>query len=111
MSSDQKSSDQMNSDQMNLDLWSILIKTKQVVSQLPFARTLLVCVCGLGRVSCAVEYTCHMPGRTTRKCKETLLQVRERLQREQANRTSKRIRELLGSGHSDSESESSECLS
>ncbi len=44
MSSDQKSSDQMNSDQMNLDLWSILIKTKQVVSQLPFARTLLVCV-------------------------------------------------------------------
>jgi hypothetical protein len=96
----------MNSDQMNLDPWSILIKTKQVVSQLPFARTLLVC--GLGRLSCAVVYTCHMPGRTTRKCKETLLQVRERLQREQANRTSKRIRELLGSGYSDPESDSDE---
>jgi len=66
------------------------------------------CVCGLGRLSCVVVYTCHMPGRTTRKCKETLLQVRERLQREQANRTSKRIRELLGSGHSDSESDSEE---
>ena len=96
----------MNSDQMNLDPWSILIKTKQVVSQLPFARTLLVC--SLGRLSCAVVYTCHMPGRTTRKCKETLLQVRERLQREQANRTSKRIRELLGSGYSDPESDSDE---
>jgi hypothetical protein len=67
-----------------------------------------LCVCGLGRLSCAVEHTCHMPGRTTRKCKETLLQVRERLQREQANRTSKRIRELLGSGNSDTESDSEE---
>ena len=38
-----------------------------------------------------------MPGRTTgkRKCKETLTQVRERLTREQTNRTNKRIRELL----------------
>jgi hypothetical protein len=71
-------------------------------------QELCLCVCGLGRLSCAVKYTCHMPGRTTRKCKETLLQVRERLQREQANRTSKRIRELLGSGHSDSESDSEE---
>ena len=49
-----------------------------------------------------------MPGRTTRKCKETLLQVRERLTREQANRTSKRVRELLGSRDSESESDSEE---
>ena len=49
-----------------------------------------------------------MPGRTTRKCKETLLQVRERLTREQANRTSKRIKELLDLRDSDSESDSEE---
>jgi hypothetical protein len=49
-----------------------------------------------------------MPGRTTRKCKETLLQVRERLTREQANRTSKRISELLDSRDSSSESDSEE---
>ena len=36
-----------------------------------------------------------MPGRTTRRCKETLLQVKERLTREQANRTRQRISELL----------------
>ncbi len=36
-----------------------------------------------------------MPGRTTRKCKETLLQVKERLTREQATRTRNRIKELL----------------
>jgi hypothetical protein len=47
-----------------------------------------------------------MSGRTTRKCKETLLQVRERLKREQANRTSKRIKELLDSVNSDSGSDS-----
>ena len=49
-----------------------------------------------------------MSGRTTRKCKETLLQVRERLKKEQANKTSKRIKELLDSGNSDSESDSEE---
>jgi hypothetical protein len=49
-----------------------------------------------------------MPGRTTRKCKETLLQVRERLTREQANRTSKRIRELLGNKEDSSDSDSEE---
>ncbi len=40
-----------------------------------------------------------MPSRTTgkSKCKETLQQVKERLIREQANRTSKRIKELLDS--------------
>ena len=49
-----------------------------------------------------------MPDRTIgkRKCKETLTQVRDRLTREQANRTNKRIRELLeGGDSSDSDSE------
>ena len=51
-----------------------------------------------------------MPSRTTgkRKCKETLLQVRERLTREQANRTNKRIRELLDRKEESSDSESEE---
>ena len=49
-----------------------------------------------------------MSGRTTRKCKETLLQAKERLKREQANRTSKRVRELLDSRDRDSESDSDE---
>ena len=80
---------------------------KQVVSQLPFARPLLACL-SFGRVSCVVGCPCHMPGRTTRKCKETLLQVKERLTREQANRTSKRISELLDSRDSSSESDSEE---
>ncbi len=53
---------------------------------------------------------CHMPGRTTgkRKCKETLTQVKERLTREQANRTSKRIRELLDRKEDSSDSDSEE---
>ncbi len=47
-------------------------------------------VCVFGRVSYLVCCLYHMPGRTTRKCKETLLQVRER----QANeRTSKQNKE------------------
>jgi hypothetical protein len=52
----------------------------------------------------------HMSCRTTRKCKETLLQVRERLTREQANRTKKRVRELLDLSEdgSDSDSEGSQ---
>ena len=49
-----------------------------------------------------------MPSRTTRKCKETLLQVRERLTREQANRTSKRVRELLSNREDSSDSDSEE---
>jgi hypothetical protein len=51
-----------------------------------------------------------MPSRTTgkRKCKETLQQVRERLTREQANRTSKRIRELLDTKEESSDSDSDE---
>jgi hypothetical protein len=47
-----------------------------------------------------------MPGRTTRKCKETLLQVKERLTREQAIRTRNRIKDLLDlKDNSDSDSE------
>ena len=61
-----------------------------------------------GRVSCLVSFLCHMPGRTTRKCKETLLQVKERLTREQANRTRNRIKELLNYRESDSDSDSEE---
>ena len=61
-----------------------------------------------GRVSCLVSSLRHMPGRTTRKCKETLLQVKERLKREQANRTSKRVRELLGNREDSSDSDSEE---
>jgi hypothetical protein len=51
-----------------------------------------------------------MPGRTTgkRKCKETITQVRERLTREQANRTSRRIRELLDNREDSSDSDSEE---
>ena len=51
-----------------------------------------------------------MPGRTTGKCKckETLTQVRERLTREQANRTRKRIKELLDTKDLSSDSDSEE---
>ena len=51
-----------------------------------------------------------MHGRTTRKCKETIQQVKERLVREQANRTKKRVEELLDLREegSDSDSEKSE---
>ncbi len=47
---------------------------------------------------------------TTRKCKETVQQVKERLVREQANRTKKRVEEILGSREerSDSDSEGSQ---
>ena len=48
----------------------------------------------------------YMPGLTTRKCKETLTQVRERLTREQANRTRNRVRELLNQSEEESDSES-----
>jgi hypothetical protein len=47
-----------------------------------------------------------MPGRTTRKCKETLLQVKERFTREQAIRTRDRIKELLDLRDNDSDSDS-----
>ena len=61
-----------------------------------------------GRVSCLVSFLCHMPGCTTRKCKETLLQVKERLTREQANRTRNRIKELRNSRDNCSDSDSEE---
>ena len=53
---------------------------------------------------------CRMPSRTTGKsrCKETLLQVRERLTREQADRTNKRIKELLAGKEDSSDSDSEE---
>ena len=60
----------------------------------------------LGRVSCLVSYPCHMSGRATRKCKETVQQVKQRLTREQANRTKKRQKELLDLRESDSDSDS-----
>ncbi len=51
-----------------------------------------------------------MPSRTTgkRKCKETLSQVKERQTREQAHRTSRRIRELLEAKEESSDSDSDE---
>jgi len=49
-----------------------------------------------------------MPGRTTRKCKETLLQVKERLTREQAIRTRNRIKDLLNLREIGSDSDSEE---
>ncbi len=51
-----------------------------------------------------------MPSRTTRKCKETIQQVKERLRREQKERTNKRVKELLDlrKRGSDSDSEGSQ---
>jgi hypothetical protein len=72
---------------------------------------ILACVCAClwsCVLSCLVGHPRHMPGCTTRKCKETLLQVRERLTREQTNRTSKRIRELLDTKDLSSDSDSEE---
>jgi hypothetical protein len=60
----------------------------------------------LGRVSCLVFYPCHMSGRATRKCKETAQQVKQRLTREQANRTKKRVKEILDLREDDSDSDS-----
>jgi hypothetical protein len=57
-------------------------------------------------VSSLVAPSVCMSGRKTRKCKETLLQVKERLTREQRNRTEKRVRELLGPEEIDSDSDS-----
>jgi hypothetical protein len=51
-----------------------------------------------------------MSGRATRKCKETLLQVRQRLVREQKNRTDERVRQLLGDREEDLDSDSEEEL-
>jgi len=65
-------------------------------------------LCFHGRVSYLVSCLCHMPGRTTRKCKETLLQVKERLTREQAIRTRNRIKDLLNLREIGSDSDSEE---
>ncbi len=69
---------------------------------------ILASVLVFGRVSCLESFLCHMSGRTTRKRKETLLQVKERLTREQENRTRNRIKELLNYRESDSDSDSEE---
>ena len=61
-----------------------------------------------GRVSYFVSCLLHMPGRTTRKCKETLSQVKERLTREQATRTRNRIKDLLNLKEIGSDSDSEE---
>jgi hypothetical protein len=49
-----------------------------------------------------------MSGRKTRKYKETLLQVKQRLLREQENKTKKRVSELLDRRGKDSDSDSEE---
>jgi hypothetical protein len=92
---------------MSSDPWSVLTQSKTSCLTTAFLK-ILASVRVFGRVSCLVNFLCHMPGRTTRKCKETLLQVKERLTREQANRTRKRIKELRDSGYSDSDSDSEE---
>jgi hypothetical protein len=51
-----------------------------------------------------------MQGSATRKCKETLLQVRQRLVREQTNRTDERITQLLENREEDLDSDSEEEL-
>jgi hypothetical protein len=60
----------------------------------------------LGRVSCLVSYPCYMFGRATRRCKETVQQVKQRLTRERVNRTKKRVKELLDLREDDSDSDS-----
>ncbi len=87
--------------------WSILTQNKTSCLTTAFLE-ILSRVRVFGRVSCLVNFLCHMPGRTTRKCKETLLQVKERLTKEQANRTRNRIKELRDSRYSDSDSDSEE---
>ncbi len=91
---------------MDLDSWSSL-QNKTSCLTTAFLK-ILDCVRVFGRVSCLVSFVYHMPVRTTRKCKETLLQVKERLVREQANRTRNRIRELSEARISDSDSDSEE---
>ncbi len=90
----------------SLDLMAVLSPTSCLTTA--FLEMIFASVCVFGRVSCLVCQSCHMPGRTTRKCKETLQQVKERLRREQANRTSKRLRELLDLREEDSDSDSEE---
>ena len=51
-----------------------------------------------------------MSGRATRKCKETLQQVRQRLVREQKSRTDERVRQLLSGRERDSDLDSEDEL-
>ncbi len=69
---------------------------------------IFTCECVIGRVSCLVVSSVYMSGRKTRRCKETLLQVKQRLIREQENRTKKRVSELLDSRGRDSDSDGEE---
>ncbi len=92
---------------MSSDPWSSLNQNKTSRLTTAFLK-ILVSVRVFGRVFYLVSFLCHMPSRTTRKCKETLLQVKERLTREQANRTRNRIEELRDSRHSDSDSDCEE---
>ena len=92
-------------------LWWTTTTTKQT-SCLTTAF-LKILTSGVSLVVCLVLpcLVCHpycMPGRTSRRCNETLLQVKERLTREQADRTRKRVTELLASKEDDSGSSSEE---
>ncbi len=92
---------------MSSDPWSSLTQNKTSCLTTAFLK-ILASVRVFGRVFYLVNFLCHMPSRTTRKCKETLLQVKERLTREQANRTRNRTEELRDYRHSDSDSDSEE---
>ena len=92
---------------MSSDPWSSLTQNKTSCLTTAFFK-ILASVRAFGRVPCLVSFLCHMPGCTTRKCRETLLQVKERLTREQANRTRNRIKELLNYRESNSDSDSEE---
>ncbi len=63
-------------------------------------------VCVFGRVSCAVRCPCHMLVVRLGSARKLCCKQKKDLKKEQANRTSKRIRELLDYRDSDSESDS-----
>ena len=92
--------------------WKVLARNKTSCLTTAFSKNFSLAFVSVSLVvsSCLVSPRCHMPDRTIgkRRCKETLTQVRDRLTREQANRTSKRIRELLDFKEGDSESDSGE---
>jgi hypothetical protein len=82
-------------------------RTKNKLSHNCLSQDLVKCV--FDCVSCLVYLvcsSCHMRGSKTRKCKETIQQVKERLVREQANRTKKRVEELLDLREEGSDSDS-----
>ena len=61
-----------------------------------------------GRVSPVILSSLVFSGSYMPRCKETLLQVKQRLTREQRNRTVRRVRELLDFEERDSDSDSGE---